>query len=182
MTNFRFQNDELQRELQRLYEASGIAYEAGVDGSLACDEAFESMAEALKSAVRSRRFSSWQTFCVADASDDSGGAFRKAVTGYLSERAIPFEVEEAGDECWLLLPEDEVIPESLWESVYGAAEVCPKVNPECCFCREPIEGEAFAEISVRQPGGAFRSVLYGHLACLGSRVHPLAAHIVNAAG
>lgn len=68
------------------------------------------------------------------------------------------------------------------QSVYGAAEVCPRVNPECCFCQEPIEGEAFAEISVRQPGGAFRSVLYGHLACLGSRVHPLAAHIVTAAG
>lgn len=181
MSHFRFQNAGLQAALRRLYDAAGIAYETGDDGSLRCGEAFETRAEALRSAVRSQRFARWQTFCVSEASGE-GDDFREAVLAHLAERAIPFEVEESDGECWLLLPEDEVVPESLWESVYGSAEVCPRINPECCFCRETIEGEAFGEISVRQPDGAFRSVLYAHLACLGSRVHPQAAPIVAAAG
>lgn len=181
MSHFRFQNSELQSALRRLYAAAGIAHEVGEDGRLICGEAAEATAEALRSAVRSQRFPQWQTFCVSEAADEGEDAFRKTVLTYLAERAIPFEMEENDGDCWLLLPEDEVIPESLWESVYGAAEVCPRISPECCFCQSPIEGGVFAEISVRQPDGAFRSILYAHQACLRGKVHPQAAHIVAAA-
>lgn len=179
MDRFRFQNAALQNTLNRLCTAVGIPHEVTSDGAFLCDEASEATAEALRSAVRSQRFPDWHTCCVFDASEHGDEDYRTAVLSYLAERAIPFEVEEHDSECWLLLPEDELIPDSIWESVYGPVAIYTRTNPKCCFCEHVIEGEAFSEISIRQPNGAFRSILYSHLDCLRERVHPKAWHIVD---
>ena len=179
MDHFRFQNAELQNALERLYVAAGISHEVASDGALLCDEVFETRTEALRAAVRSQRFPGWQTYCIADTPDNSDEGYRKAVLGYLAERAIPFEIEEHDGERWLLLPEDETIPDSIWESVYGPVSTFTRTNPNCCFCAQAIEGEAFSEISVRRANGAFRSILYSHLDCVRERLHPQALHIID---
>jgi hypothetical protein len=179
MDRFRFQNADLQNSLRRLYATAGLPYEAGSDGSLQCDDAFAPSAEALRSAVRSQRFACWQTHCVLDDPENDQGEYRQAVLTHLAERAIPFELEEHNGECWLLLPEDEILPDSLWESVHGSVTTYTRENPVCCFCRGSIEEASFGEISVRRPDGGFRSVLYTHLECLRGRVHPEAIHILE---
>jgi hypothetical protein len=181
MDHFRFHNTDLQNSLQRLYAASGIPHKTGSDGALICEDSFEATAESLRSAVRYQRFPGWHTCCIAsdepDAREDED--YRKAVLQHLAERAIPYEMEEHNGGQWLLLPEDEVLPDSIWESVYGPVSTLVPTNPRCCFCEQGIEGAAFGEISVRQPEGAFRSVLYSHLECLRGRVHPEALHIID---
>jgi hypothetical protein len=179
MDRFLFKNPGLQATLKRLYLAAEIPCEVGSDGALLCEEACEARAEALRSSVRSERFPAWQTFCVAEGSENDDENYRKAVLCHLAERAIPFEIEEHNAECWVLLAEDEVIPDSLWESVYGPVSTYTRTNPACCFCQDVIEGDAFSEISIRRPDGAFRSVLYSHLACLRGRLHPQALHIID---
>jgi hypothetical protein len=179
MEHFRFQNAALQETLKRLYSAAGIIFEVGIDGAVLCEEAFAARAEALRAAVRSERFPGWQTFCVSEDPQDGDEGYQQAVVQYLTERAIPFELEEHNAERWLLLPEDEVIPDSIWESLFGPVATYTRTNPDCCFCGKGIEGEAFSEISVRRPAGAFRSVLYAHLDCLRGKVHPGAVHILE---
>lgn len=181
MDRFRFQNAELQHALQQLYAAAGVPHEVEDDGALVCDEAFEAVAEALRSALRAKRFPEWRTQCVLDDPDSDDGGCRKAALVYLAERAIPFEVEEHDGECWLLLPEDEALPDSIWEAAYGSVGTIERSNPPCCFCPAEIEGESFAEISVRHADGAFRSVLYAHLDCLWERVRPEALHVLGTA-
>ena len=179
MEHFRFQNAALQETLKRLYSAAGIPHETGIDGAVLSEETCEARAEALRSAVRSERFPGWQTFCISEDQPDGDDGYQLAVLHYLMERAIPFELEEHNAERWLLLPEDEVIPDSLWESLYGPVATYTRTNPDCCFCSKGIEGEAFGEVSVRRPDGAFRSVLYAHLECLRGKVHPGALHILE---
>jgi hypothetical protein len=180
MDRFRFHNVVLQDSLQRLYAAAGIPCETGRDGALVCEDAHEAATESLRSAVRYQRFPGWHTCCIASGEPDPGDEdYQKAVFQHLAERAIPHEIEEHNGERWLLLPEDEVLPDSIWESVYGPVSTLTRTNPRCCFCDETIEGEAFGEISVRQPSGAFRSVLYSHLECLRGRVRPEALHIMD---
>ena len=181
MDRFRFQNAELQLILRRLYEAAGIPHAVAEDGALACDETFGPAVEALRSDVRARRFGDWHALCVLDDPAHDDGEFRRAALASLAERAVPFEIEERGEECWLLLPEDEGLPDSLLESVYGPAGVPERTNPPCCFCRAGIEDESFGEISVRTAEGAFRSVLYAHLDCLRERTCPEARHVLGTA-
>jgi hypothetical protein len=179
MDRFRFQNAELQDRLQRLYAAAGIPHEIASEGALVCEETFAASAEALRSAVRSQRFADWHTYCVSDDAESGDEDYQKAVLGHLAERAIPFELEEHNSECWILLSEDETIPDSIWESVYGSVSTYARTNPPCCFCDQEIEGEAFGEISIRRPEGAFRSVLYSHLDCLRAKVPPQSLHIID---
>jgi hypothetical protein len=183
MDRFRFHNPELQATLQRLYEAAGIPHQTETGGALACEDAFEAAAESLRSAVRCQRFGGWHTCCIASGEPDSEGDadFQQAVFTYLAERAIPHEIEEHNAERWLSLAEDDLLPDSLWESVYGPVSTITRTNPKCCFCNLVIEGESFGEISVRQPAGAFRSVLYAHLECLRGGVNPEALHIMDTA-
>jgi len=179
MDRFRFHNAVLQKALAGLYHAAGIPYELGSDGALVCEEAFAGRVEALRSAVRSQRFAAWQTRCVLDDPGNDDGDYRKAALAYLAERAIPFEIEEHNSEIWLLLPEDEGLPDSLWETVYGPVVTLTRTRPACCFCRAAIEEESYGEVSIRRPDGGFRSVLHAHLECLRGRVHPEALHILE---
>lgn len=179
MDRFRFQNLELQDNLARLYAAAGLPHEAESDGTLVCSEDLAPRAEALRSAVRSQRFPDWRIHCVLDDPEGDAGDYRKAVLAHLAQRAIPFELEDHDGECWVLLPEDEVLPDALWESVYGSVTTFTRTGPSCCFCRRAIEEQAFGEISVRRPDGGFRSVLYAHLDCLRGQVHPEALHILE---
>jgi len=179
MDRFRFHDAELQKALAGLYHAAGIPHELDGDGTLVCEEAFADRAEALRSAVRSQRFAAWQTRCVLDDPENDEGDYRKAALAYLAERAIPFVIEEHNHEVWLLLPEDEGLPDSLWEAVYGPVVTLTRTLPACCFCREAIEEETFGEVSIRRPDGGFRSVLYTHMECLSGRVHPEALHILE---
>jgi hypothetical protein len=179
MDPFRFLNPELQAALRRLYDAAGIPCEQGPDGSLACEESFEAAAEALRSAVRCRRFPDWHTQCLSEGPSAEDAAYRKAALQHLAERAIPHELELHGAETWVLLPEDEALPDTLWASIYGPVTELVPTRPACCFCGEALEGDGFGQISVHHAGSGFSSVLYAHLPCLQSRVTPAALHILE---
>ncbi len=182
MDRFLFENLKLQEQLRRLYEAAGIVHDVDGDGALICDDSYAAAVESLQSAVRYGRFPGWHTACIPFAAKETSAEDRqylKALFDHLHDQVIPFEIEEHNGERWLLLPEEAVIPDKLWESIYGPVSTFSPISPKCCFCEREIGSEGFAEISARRAGGAFRSVLYAHAECLASRVHPEALHVLE---
>ena len=180
MDRFRFQKPDLQTTLAGLYTAAGLPFETGGDGFLCCGDAFAARAEALRSVVRSQRFADWQTHCVLDDPENDPGEYRNGRRWRTSPSApFPSRSRSTTTSVWLLLPEDEVLPDSLWESAHGSRNDLHPEHPACCFCQRAVEDASFGEISVRRPDGGFRSVLYAHLGCLRERVHPAAIHIIE---